>query len=415
MRFFLCLASEITGTTRVSEEVVQGLFYQWIHWCRTENRSIVDNVAQFTGIDVHSDMAAVEDCFQINVFVYSIVVPDGLSLEDGDINEYLAERDIRLENHHTDQEDTSEPQVCAQLKVRSVKKYERNLFLNLNYNHFSRITDINQYTKFWQCSMCSRIVRRKDNYLVHLRKCAGGVRKENVGGGYGNKPSLFDKLAIEGVNVPDKFYPYRIVYDFECRFEKTPQDRPTTDGSIKYESKLVPVSVSITLNVPGYTEIRCFVDRDPTILIRHFYTYLCQISGEAGKRVAQSMKHVDELIAPHMVLADMVETQLQQQRATNGNAREIERVQDQLAEQKFWIDLNNEWKRWVEQIPVLGFNPGKFDLNLICHYLIPHLIERGVDVAPITRGSQYLSVGTQNLLFLDISNFLGPGTSYLKC
>ena len=38
------------------------------------------------------------------------------------------------------------------------------------------------------------------------------------------------------------------------------------------------------------------------------------------------------------------------------------------------IDLEQHLERYVDTLPVFGFNSGRYDLNLVQSYLIPYLI-----------------------------------------
>ena len=78
---------------------------------------------------------------------------------------------------------------------------------------------------------------------------------------------------------------------------------------------------------------------------------------------------------------------------------------------------------YCRQIPVLGFNSAKYDLNLVKSHLIPWL-RRDIDpnkdddgedtceVSVIKKGSTYTQIGARRFKFLDISNYLAGGVSY---
>ena len=68
--------------------------------------------------------------------------------------------------------------------------------------------------------------------------------------------------------------------------------------------------------------------------------------------------------------------------------------------------------RHLAELVVVGFNSGKYDLNVLKDILIPHLVHRsGIDLA-IKRHHAYLALQTGALKFVDISNFVAAGTSY---
>ena len=74
--------------------------------------------------------------------------------------------------------------------------------------------------------------------------------------------------------------------------------------------------------------------------------------------------------------------------------------------------LCEELDQHVRELPVIGFNSGKYDLNVLKEVLIPHLVHhQGIQVT-IKKNHAYLALKTGALKFIDISNFLAAGSSY---
>ena len=91
---------------------------------------------------------------------------------------------------------------------------------------------------------------------------------------------------------------------------------------------------------------------------------------------------------------------------------------------------------WLHQLPVIGFNSGKYDLNVIKQFFVPYLLkpskqevnDDGNDEDEeeeddddddetrfvIKRQNTFMCFSTKKLKFLDIINFLAPGYSYDK-
>jgi len=73
---------------------------------------------------------------------------------------------------------------------------------------------------------------------------------------------------------------------------------------------------------------------------------------------------------------------------------------------------------WCSEIPVLGFNSQKYDLKLIKHHLhnIMSIDENGekCSVRMIDSGKGVMSLQNARLKFLDVTNYLSPGTSLAK-
>ena len=66
------------------------------------------------------------------------------------------------------------------------------------------------------------------------------------------------------------------------------------------------------------------------------------------------------------------------------------------------------------QMPVVGFNSGKYDLNVVKEVLFPVLVKEEEVKFTIKRLNNFMCLATEHLRFLDVSNFLAPGFSYDK-
>ena len=75
---------------------------------------------------------------------------------------------------------------------------------------------------------------------------------------------------------------------------------------------------------------------------------------------------------------------------------------------------------WLRQLPVVGFNSGKYDLNVVKKFFIPYLMKHSEDDEidetrfVIKRQNTFMCFSTNKLKFLDMVNFLAPGYSYDK-
>ena len=69
--------------------------------------------------------------------------------------------------------------------------------------------------------------------------------------------------------------------------------------------------------------------------------------------------------------------------------------------------------QWCRQIPVMGFNSGSYDLNMIKKHFVTKITgENEVKVA--SKQIKIMFMSTPNFKFLDIMNYVAPGTSYDK-
>ena len=77
-------------------------------------------------------------------------------------------------------------------------------------------------------------------------------------------------------------------------------------------------------------------------------------------------------------------------------------------------DQRKKIEEWCDQVPVLGFNSGTYDLNLIKKYFAEKLADTTNKVRVAKHGNKIMFILTSGFRFLDIINYLGPGTSYEK-
>ena len=179
------------------------------------------------------------------------------------------------------------------------------------------------------------------------------------------KPEL-KKMELEKEFRP---YPYFIVYDFEALHKK--MDESQTEELV-IASRHVPVSVAINDNLTN--EPVFIVDQDPGNLINSF---------------------MEELKKRQLKIAQMVECLYPQPESDDGK----EKKEDPI------------WRNWVNQVPVFGFNSGRYDINMIKEYFVKNLaIISDVNVAK--KDNSYMFLSTSNFKFLDIKNYLAPGLSY---
>ena len=184
------------------------------------------------------------------------------------------------------------------------------------------------------------------------------------------KPEL-KKMILEKEFRP---YPGFIVYDFEALHKK--MDESQTE-ELTITSRHVPVSVAINDNLTN--EPVFIVDQDPENLINSF------------------MKDLQDR---QIKIAQMVESLYPQPESD-------EDEEEDGGEKK----ENPIWRNWVNQVPVFGFNSGRYDINMIKEYFVKNLAEIS-DVKVAKKENSYMFLSTPKFKFLDIKNYLAPGLSY---
>ena len=80
-------------------------------------------------------------------------------------------------------------------------------------------------------------------------------------------------------------------------------------------------------------------------------------------------------------------------------------------------EVQKQWRQWVNQIPMIGFSSGKYDLNMVKEYFVKEISynkegEYNEDVFAAKEENDYMFLTTSKFKFLDVKNFIGPALSY---
>ena len=185
-------------------------------------------------------------------------------------------------------------------------------------------------------------------------------------------------------------YPYFIVYDFEAICQKINEKQ--TD-ELEITAKHIPVSVAINDNLTKKPSF--IVEEDPKKLIKKFVVELL-------KRARQIEEKVESANYVLGVRRKMNEDDQGEQ--YGGYLINEARV-------KLSKETAKSYVNWVKQVPVFGFNSGRYDINMIKEYFVENLTSLS-DVNVAKKENSYMFLSTPNLKFLDIKNFLAPGLSY---
>ena len=338
-----------------------------------------EDVHDFTGVKL-DDLYRVETKFKTNVCVYKLVP-------------------------------TGNEKTKAEIVRRSLCSYAQTMYLNLYETHFSYIKDINTYCHSWRCRNCeTSLWKNPKDLLRHERTCTEGIKRMYKGGVYHPPSSVFERLDDESIVVGDslRYYPYRATFDFECYFND--ERLPTNTDHVEWIARHVPLSVNVASNVPGYEPAQCYItDGDSDKLVEEMMNNLIAISDVAYDSLLPS--YVD-------VLADLDA----RKRAWEEETKEAEEEEEEAENGKKTVNpyntLEKQLQAWLHQLPVLGFNSGRYDLNAIKKFFVPLLIHNNTaeraSCFVIKRQNNFMCLSTDKLKFLDMVNFLAPGYSYDK-
>ena len=385
---FRCLALHQGCDVRRLEATMATLYAKYSH----------EDVHDFAGVTLE-DLSKIEATFDVNVVVYKLVA-------------------------------TGNEKTMAEIVRRSPCQYIETMYLNLYETHFSYIRDIKVHSHSYKCSKCGESLWKYPSLLKrHELTCEGGIRRVYKGGVYHTTPSIFQRLDDEGIVVDEalRYYPYRATFDFECFF--TGDNLPADTNTLQWSARHVPLSVSIASNVPGYEDARCYVtDGDADKLVADMMTRLNTISDAAFASLLP-------------LYADVLNELEVRKDAWDEAERKAPKEDDAKQEDDEEVDMGNtktnpyktligQLLGWLHQLPVIGFNSGKYDLNVIKQFFVAYLLkpskqDKDEDIDEedddddetqfvIKRQNTFMCFSTKKLKFLDIVNYLAPGFSYDK-
>ena len=376
MCFFRCLRVHCNN-----EKTVNELFNTWRDF--NKRPSVPPGYKDFHGVTI-DDMTLLEDCFNVKIKVYSIN-------EDANVN----------------------------VIFDSISSNSNVVYLNVYHNHLSYITNYTKFIKKFQCLKCSKLFKREWNMKRHNKNCFERTKLIFPGGFHNTNQTIFDKLHSLNINIPerDRYYPYYAVWDMEAVLSKNDSE-PNKNSKLKWISQHIPISVSVASNVSNYRSPKCFVNQNSVELISDMMAYLREISlynASVLKTKFESVfSQLDQLMEDY------------QESAEHDSEYEYDESEDEDSEfhraklsSHFFKSINklkDEFNRYINQLPVIGFNSGKYDINLIKHQIMSYISMQynESDIFTIKRENSYLSIATPHLKFLDISNYLAAGCSYAK-
>ena len=332
--------------------------------------------AEYTDTSVHDfagvtldDLHKVESKFETNVVVYQLV---------------------EIDNGKT----------MAELVRRSPAQYQETMYVNLHESHYSYIQDIGKYCHSYRCRKCGdSLWKRPWELHRHESTCEAGVNRIYKGGVYQPPSSIFQRLDDEGITVPEalRFYPFRATFDFECFFDR--DNLPADTDHVEWIARHVPLSVGVVSNVPGYEPAQCYIT-----------------DGDSDKLVADMMRHLHTISdAAYESLLPLYADVLEELKTRKEAWDEEEEEEDGKKTVNPCKTLEKQLQTWLRQLPVIGFNSGHYDLNVVKKFFIPYML-KGNDKTRfvIKRQNTFMCFSTTNLKFLDVTQYLAPGVSYDK-
>ncbi|MCG8047556.1 MAG: hypothetical protein N0E48_18330, partial [Candidatus Thiodiazotropha endolucinida] len=325
----------------------------------------------------------------------------GLSFED--FPQFETKFDVNLEVYSL-QEDG-----FARSIYKSRGQHESTMYVNLYENHLSYIRKFSQFAQKFQCKMCERHFKQAGDFHRHQKSCSNKTKFVYPGRFHQTRVSIFEKLDQYEIHVPEdeRVFPWYACYDFEAILQKI-QEQPTE--ALQWTAKHIPISVSICSNVEEFTDPVCFVDANQNQLIGAMVTHLENLSERVYKLAKEKWGWVLEVINKKMDEDDIIEEEVND--SDSDDDLEDDEAREGKAPSHPLQKVYGQLEAYMAQLPVLGFNSAKYDLNLIKRVLAKHLNLEESGTFVVKKNNAYTCITTDSLKFLDMSQFLVAGSSY---
>ncbi|EGZ27443.1 hypothetical protein PHYSODRAFT_321246 [Phytophthora sojae] len=287
-------------------------------------------------------------------------------------------------------------------------------------NHALYITNIDMLQQKYQCSKCEMVFVSSDKLRNHTKNLCELVNIESFPAQptiYQPAPnsirSILTKYSIEDA---DHYIDHLIVYDFEAILKPTGVKHG--ENTI-FTNEHIPVSVSVANSLTE--EVRCFVSDDPKELLKDMFQYIEEVAAKIQRyNVSKYETLLHKIINVHGLTdaevpgLDLGKTyKMEDVKAwiQNGDFASFFDLHSKLTFGKKRSDYGN-LKQCIDQVPVLGFNSGRYDINLIKADLFAVI---GTDnITSVIKNPGYMCIATSDMKMLDISNYVPAGTSYAK-
>ena len=361
---FRCLALHRGHDIKSLEGPAKQFLRQWVE----------EGIDDFQGVS-YDEFPRFEETFDVNVELYSLH-------EDGF--------------------------ACSIYKSRG--QHPTTMYLNLYEHHLSYIRNFSQYAQKYQCNTCERHFQQACHLNSHQKSCSSKTKFVYPGGFHRTRDNIFETLDQYEIHVPEdeRTFPWFVCYDFEALLQKI-QDRPTE--ALHWTAKHIPVSVSICSNVEGYTDPVCFVDPEQDELVRMMVGHMEEIAERvyelAEEKWGWVLEKIDEKINKDNIYEEEMEDDCTE------NDLELDEVPEGKTPSHPLQKVYRQLETYMSQVPVLGFNSAKYDLNLIKRCLAKHLnLHEETGTFVVKQNNAYTCIATDSLKFLDMTQFLAPGSSY---
>lgn len=157
-------------------------------------------------------------------------------------------------------------------------------------------------------------------------------------------------------------------FDFKVLFNCVETTQGNNGKKEEIISLLIPASVSICSNVSGYNALRCIISNgDPSALIAQMYEYMQLVSNKSYELMQQKLETVLAQLSDKIDLRDDTLVEAQMARAAVDEDEAV-LLGAKAYRMHVFERLFKGMHVWLRRLVCLGFNTGKFDLNLTRQY-----------------------------------------------
>ena len=246
--------------------------------------------------------------------------------------------------------------------------------------------------KTFICDTCQYIFTSKNNLIRHTHRCALRKSKKIIfkkGVFHPTTPIWKEINLLLNENIC-QITPYFATYDFE---------------SYKDQNNFhIPISFSISTNLPGFSNTFHIMNDKPNKLIQYFIIILKLLSQYHYSRYYEkNVKNIQEKLK--IFFQSYIKTHMNFINNINEKYELIRYCMNNLE------NLSSKYIIYCKQFIIISFNGKRYDLNLIKKYLFPLLLPIQ---SVIKRNTAYNLISTKDFRFIDITNYLAANTSYTK-
>lgn len=143
---------------------------------------------------------------------------------------------------------------------------------------------------------------------------------------------------------------------------------------LEWTQKHVPVSISICCNVENNTEFFCIVEQDQDKLVQQMVAAIKFIANRVYELADEKWGWVLEEIDERLRHAETVYFDIAEEEKDDDDGDDNSDVTSDQTEKRHPLKtLYGQFEKYMSQVPVLGFNSAKYDLNLVKRCLAKHL------------------------------------------